>query len=81
MIDAEMAREVAKNYCEANGLSVPNLFSEKRFCASEKMYFLRFPDAESHGLKNDLETQGFPILIVNEDYSVSETEHTREYLL
>lgn len=82
-IDVNQARKAAVDYCRAAGLSVNKFLSDRRCCGNEKCYFLRFPKKDTHGqgLYADIETQGVPILIVNEDYSVEETEHTKEYLL
>lgn len=80
LINKEKAMLAAKQYCEENGLSVDKLLSDHRSCRNDRMYLLRFPRTTEKGLYEDMDTQGVPILIVNPDYSVTETEYTREYL-
>lgn len=82
-IDVARAREAAIAYCIATGLSVEKFLADKRYGCNEKCFFYRFPkeDIDGQGLYVDMETQGVVVLIVNEDYTVEETEHTRKYLL
>lgn len=80
LIDKEKAMLAAKKYCRENGLSVDKLLADQRACMDDRMYLLRFPRATDKGLYEDMDTQGVPILIVNSDYSVNETEYTKEYL-
>lgn len=78
MIDIQKAKRKAVEYCEANGFSV-NKLKESVCSYNESMHFLSLPITKAQGLLNDIETQGVPILVVNKDYTVSETEHTRLY--
>lgn len=81
LMNVKRARERARTYCKENGLSVEKL-NEKPVCYSpDELAFLDFPDIEADGLRNDMETLGFPVLIVNKNYEVLETEKTRQYLL
>jgi len=80
MIVKEKALEIAKRYCENNGLSPEKLEDQYTQFISDKLIFVSFPPEKPDGLKNDLETQGIPTLLVCDGYSVVETEYTRLYL-
>lgn len=79
-IEKKLAIEAADKYCLANGLSISKLHNTYSQIISDNLYFVVFPDIEPNGLLNDIETQGIPILIVNDDYSVTKTEQTERYL-
>lgn len=78
VIEKNRAKRAALEYCAGNGLSV-EMLKECACSYNESMHVLAFPQKETDGLLNDLETQGHIVLIVNEDYTVSETEYTRTY--
>lgn len=80
MIDIEKAVQSAISYCEENGLSVKKLKEETSLSYCESLFILGFPVISEKEKFDEIKGRGFPILIVNPDYSVIETECTRDYL-
>lgn len=79
-IDKELANKVAEEYCKKAGFSVSVLRGLYQQMLSGNLYYIAFPNKNADGLKNDLETQGIPVLKVTNEYIVDETEYTRRFL-
>lgn len=79
-INNEKAIESAVAYCRQNGLSVTKLLDEYRSYSDDSYYFSHPNGVESDGLTNDIASQMYDTLIVRLDYTVEETEYTRQYL-
>ena len=78
-----LAFEIARGYCERNGLSVDKLRRQRFELIYDQAIFAQPGEAKPNGLINDLETQPKATLIIqcSEDrISVQETEYTRKYL-
>ena len=77
IIDIESAKESAREYCINNQLDIDLL-------AQQRVFVIGQPSASKpRGLKNDLETQPRPTLIVEkigDTFQVSETSNTQPYL-
>lgn len=80
ILDREKANQVAEEYCEKAGFSVELLRGLYKQMLSGNLCYIAFPNQNADGLKNDIETQGVPVLKVTNEYAVSETEYTRQYL-
>lgn len=79
-INKERAIETAINYCKQNSLSISKLLDEYRSYTDDSYFFAHPNGVESDGLTNDLDSQMLYTLIVRLDYTVEETEYTRQYL-
>ena len=81
MMDKKLANKAAEEYCEKAGFSVSVLRGLYQQILSGNLYYIAFPHKDANGLKNDLETQGIPVLKVTNEYIVEETEYTRRFLM
>lgn len=80
-IDIEKALQCAGFYCQENGLSQEKLKDGTILSYDdETLEVLRFPELAPADLYDEIKGRGFPILIVRSDYTVEETEYTRQYL-
>lgn len=78
--DVSKVKEVVYKYCNQNGICVNKLRTQRTQLIDGKVYYLQDNGVSPDGLRNDLATMPYPTLIVNTDYSVSETEYTDKYL-
>jgi len=73
----------AKEYCKENKLSFDKLDKQHFQVVENTCYFLQANEVKPDGLRNDLDTQQFPTLIVeiqDKDFKFIQTEHTQKYL-
>lgn len=79
-----MAESYAEAYCKANNLSVEKLRSQKFEIISDRMIFAQPTGVKPDGLRNDLDTQPYPTLILRLDshgaIQIETTDYTRKYL-
>ena len=79
-MDIQRAKTAAMKYCVERGYSVDVLKGLYFQIISGNLYFVKFPEVKSNGLKNDVETRGIPVLKVTKEYNVAETENTKTVL-
>ncbi len=79
MIDTEKAMRCVVEYCEAHGLSVEKLTKNTAASFCEDLHVLGFPKLAPEDRYDEVKGRGFPVFIVDPDYTVRETERTREY--
>ena len=77
-IDSQL--RMVKEYCEKVGFSANVLQGFYQQLISGNLYYIAFPNKNADGLRNDLDTQGVPVLKVTSEYTVIETEFTRLFL-
>ena len=78
-IDIESAKKCAREYCINNQLDIDLLEQQRIFVIDQKIIWAQPSSRKSEGLKNDLETQPSPTLIVEkvgDTFQVRETSHT-----
>lgn len=79
-----MAEYCAEAYCKANNLSVEKLRLQRFEIIAGQMIFVPPTGVKPDGLRNDLDTQPYPTLILRLDshgeIQIETTEHTRRYL-
>lgn len=83
IIDIESAKESAREYCINNQLDIDLLAQQRVFVINQKIIFAQPSASKPRGLKNDLETQPSPTLIVEkigDTFQVSEISNTQPYL-
>ena len=79
-----LAIEIARKYCELNGLSKEKLLKQYFFDGTESLIFAQPSDVEPDGLKNDMETMPRPTLVIKHkdgEVEVNQTEWTKTYLI
>ena len=79
MFDKSTALEAAKRFCVQKGLSVERLGNHYKQVISDKLYFGEPTKNASADLLKDMQVRPLVTLIVQTDYTVTETVHT--YLL
>lgn len=78
-----IALEAASRYCLTNQLSVEKLGQQRFEWFGDAAVFAQPSGIKPDGLKNDLETQPKPTLILRLDngkFHIEQTEHTKKYL-
>ena len=83
IIDIESAKKSARKYCINNQLDTDLLAQQRVFVIGQRINFAQPSTSKPRGLKNDLETQPRPTLIVEkigDTFQVSETSNTQPYL-
>lgn len=82
-LDNTKATAAVKQRCLELGYAVEKVDElEVLRCSTGKYgetYFAYFPDIESHGLCNDLETQAIPVFKVDRNYNVSIFSSAKAY--
>ena len=79
-----MAEACAASYCEAHGLSMEKLRSQRFETVADMMIFAQPTGVSPDGLRNDIATRPLPTLVLRLDEQgnllVEGTQHTRRYL-
>mgnify|MGYP004635072643 CR=1 FL=1 len=78
-IVVEQAKRKAKEYCADNGLDISLLDRQVVYVIDGDVIFAQPSGVKANGLKNDLETQPKPTLVLEKQrngFSVKTTEHT-----
>lgn len=72
MICLEIRKAVAavKQRCAELGYAPGKVDTLYKQIMSGKLYLAFFPDAETDGLTNDMETQAVPVALVDDSYNV-----------
>lgn len=76
LFEKSKAIEAAKRFCAEKGLSVEKLSKQYKQVIDTRLYFGNPTPNATADLYHDMEVRPAVTLIVNEDYSVQETEHT-----
>lgn len=75
--------ELAKDYCQNNGLSFDKLKGQEFYWIYGEAIFAQPSGVKPEGLTNDRETMPLPTLIIkldNNELKIEQTEHTKKYL-
>ena len=76
--------ELAKSYCQNNGLSFEKLKGQEFYWIYGEAIFAQPSGVEPKGLTNDRETMPLPTLIIkldNDELKIEQTEYTKKYLM
>lgn len=80
MINLERATEAAKKYCTEHGYNSKKIDRLYKQMLGQRLCFAYFPNKNTNGLSNDLDTRAVPLLFVNENYNVTEQEEAKKIL-
>lgn len=83
-IDIDNAKRIAREYCIQHGLNIRSLEKQLIYVINGKTIFAQPSQCRANGLREDLDTQPKPTLIVEKSsrgYIVHTTEYTKYVLV